>query len=78
MNEYVWEAYQRIYGGGPAIVRKVMDVYAEPVKSALTEPGNDLKYYKELEKTHGEMLEKLVIQQAKESKEEMPKDYKKK
>ena len=32
VNEYVWEAYHRFYGGGPAIVRQTNDIYSVPCK----------------------------------------------
>ncbi|OMJ92932.1 hypothetical protein SteCoe_4141 [Stentor coeruleus] len=30
LNEKVWQAYHRIYGGGPMIVRKRLNIYDEP------------------------------------------------
>jgi len=65
VNEFVWEAYWRLYGGGPAIVRQSLDIYSEPVNTLLVEPGADLKFYRDLEKTEGELLGRLILKQAK-------------
>jgi hypothetical protein len=36
-------------------VRQSLDIYAEPVNSLLMEPGADLKFYRDLERTEGEL-----------------------
>ncbi len=69
VNEFVWEAYWRIYGGGPAIVRKVMDIYSPPVRTPLLEAGTDMKFYSELEIAQRALIEGLIAMQAKREEE---------
>jgi len=45
VNEYVWEAYLRFYGGGPTIARKTCDLYSEEAKSLFSEGLNKSDYY---------------------------------
>ncbi len=61
MNEYVWEAYQRTYGGGPLIARAVIEIYSEPaINARLATPEVDVNYYRLFEKTHQELLGELM------------------
>jgi hypothetical protein len=45
VNEYVWEAYHRFYGGGPPIVRAANDIYSTPCKYKFNKNIDMGKYY---------------------------------
>jgi hypothetical protein len=45
VNEYVWEAYYRFYGGGPPIVRSANDIYSTPCICKFNKNIDMSKYY---------------------------------
>ncbi len=57
----MWEAYYRIYGGGPVVARSEIEIYAlSAVNARLLDPAVDLNYYRNFERTHKEIIEELV------------------
>ena len=66
LNEFVWEVYHRIYGGGPVLPRRGYDIYNPPTKTILLSTNVDLKYYINIEKTHKELIAKLVLERKKQ------------
>jgi hypothetical protein len=55
VNEFVWEAYIRYYGGGPAIVRDTFDIYSQQVKSKFDDKLSKTEYHLFL-KNHPETI----------------------
>ena len=51
-------------------MRSVLDIYGEPVNTPLSTQSADMKFYRDLEFTHGELIEKLIMAQAKRKGEE--------
>ncbi len=56
-------------------MRRTLDIYAEPVPTSLTDPNADLTAYRELERTHKTLLEKLLTLKSR-SKDDDPKPSK--
>lgn len=63
VNEFVWEAYVRVYGGGPILARKDSDIYSAQVKTKLESKDLDMNYYINFEKTNEELINQLLKKQ---------------
>lgn len=49
VNEFVWETFERVYGGGPAITRQDLDIYSEEyVISQANKQQHQKQYLKDL------------------------------
>jgi len=81
VNEFVWEAYARIYGGGPIVVRDDIDIYGSAVNARLTDPNIDQTYYRCFEKTHKDLIDELLkvkkLEKEEKKEKEIEESYKK-